>query len=111
MAGGAAKANKGVKAKKKSWTKVKVKEKLNNAVFLDAKAYERITKEAPKVLALTVSIMCDKFKVNGSVARKALRDLHSKGLVKQCGEAHSKFTLYSGTQAKAPGAEKAEQKK
>ena len=51
-----------------------------------------------------MSIVCDKFKVNGSVARKVLKDLHSKGLVKQCGDAHSSFTLYSGTQAKAPGA-------
>merc|ERR1711957_642637 len=30
----------GAKAKKKSWTKVKVKEKLNNAVFLDQKHYQ-----------------------------------------------------------------------
>lgn len=77
-----AKSNKAGKAKKKSWTKVKVKEKLNNAVFLDQKAYERITKEAPKIAGLTVSVVCDKFKVNGSVARKVLRDLHSKGLIK-----------------------------
>lgn len=111
MAGGAAKANKGTKAKKKSWTKVKVKEKLNNAVFLDSKAYERITKEAPKILAITVSVLCDKFKINGSVARRLLRDLHSKGLIKQCSESHSKFTLYSGTQSKVTGTEKAEQKK
>jgi ribosomal protein S25 len=55
-------------------------------------------------LALTVSIVCDKFKVNGAVARWVLRDLHSKGLIKQCGDSHSSFTLYAGTQAKAPGA-------
>lgn len=55
------------------------------------------------MLALTVSIVCDKFKVNGSVARKVLRDLHSKGLARQCGDSHSSFTLYSGTQAKPPG--------
>ena len=38
----------GGKAKKKSWTKAKVKEKLNNAVFVDQKAYERISKDAAK---------------------------------------------------------------
>ena len=96
----AASNKKGGKAKKKSWTKAKVKEKINNAVFLDAKTYERITKEAPKFLNLTVSIVSDKFKVNGSVARKVLRDLHQKNLIKQVGDHHSTFTLYTGTQAK-----------
>ena len=38
--------SKGVKAKKKSWTKVKVKDKLNNAVFLDQKSWENISKTA-----------------------------------------------------------------
>jgi small subunit ribosomal protein S25e len=90
----------GGKAKKKSWTKVKVKEKLNNAVFLDAKAYERIVKEVPKFLNITVSILSDKFKINGAVARKVLRDLHSKNLIKQVGDHHSNFTLYTGAQAK-----------
>ena len=68
-------------------------------------------KEAPKLLALTVSIVCDKFKVNGSVARKVLKDLHSKGLVRQCGDSHSAFTLYAGNQAKPPGAAAEETKK
>jgi S25 ribosomal protein len=44
----------------------------------------------------------DKFKVNGSVARKVLRDLHSKNLIKQVGDHHSAFTLYAGTVTKAP---------
>ena len=39
----------GGKAKKKSWTKVKVKDKLNNAVILDAKLWQRIQTEVPKI--------------------------------------------------------------
>lgn len=58
-------------------------------------------KEAPRILTLTVSTVVDKFKVNGAVARKVLKDLHSKGLIRQCGEHNHHFTLYSGTQAKA----------
>ena len=46
--------------------------------------------------------MSDKFKINGSVARKVLRDLHSKNLIKQVGDHHSAFTLYAGTVLKAP---------
>ena len=79
---GALPGGKGAKAKKKSWTKVKIKDKLNNAVFLDQKSYEKISKEAAKIQALTISIVCDKFKVNGSVARKVLKDLCSKGVVR-----------------------------
>jgi small subunit ribosomal protein S25e len=58
-------------------------------------------KEAPKFLNLTVSIVSDKFKVNGAVARRVLRDLHSKNLIKQVGDHHSSFTLYTGSQAKS----------
>ena len=45
--------------------------------------------------------MVDKFKVNGAVARRVLRDLHSKGLVKQVGDHNAHFTLYTGAQAKS----------
>ena len=84
---------------------MKVKDKLNNAVFLDAKSWENISKTAPKLQALTVSIIADKYKVNGSVARRVLTELHSKGLVRQAGDHHSKFTLYAGTQYQAKAAE------
>ena len=90
------------KAKKKSWTKVKVKEKMNNAVILDQKLYERITKEAPKILVITVSEMVNKFKINGSVARKMIRDLHTKNLIRQVGDHNAAFTVYSGKDAKLP---------
>ena len=53
---------------------------------------------------LTVYELVNKFKVNGSVARRLLRDLASKNLIKQVGDQHSKFTLYTGTQTKAAGA-------
>jgi ribosomal protein S25 len=49
-----------------------------------------------------VSEVVNKFKVNGSVARRVLRDLASKNLIKQVGDHHSTFTLYTGTQAKVP---------
>ena len=76
---------------------------MNNAVYLDAKLYERVVKEAPKFLVITVSELCNKFKVNGAVARKIIRDLHTKNLIRQVGDHHSAFSVYSGLQAKAPG--------
>lgn len=101
-AAGPAKNAKGGKTKKKSWTKIKVKDKLANAVFIDQKAYEKIVKEAPRILTLTVASVIDKFKVNGAVARKILRDLHSKGLIKQCGDHNAHFTLFTGAQVGKP---------
>jgi small subunit ribosomal protein S25e len=73
---------KGAKAKKKKWSTVKIKEKLNNAVVVDQKLYDRIIKDAPKMTMITVAIMSDKFKINGAVARRAIRELMSKSLLK-----------------------------
>ena len=69
------KAAKGGKTKKKSWTKVKVKEKLNNAVFLDQKQFDRMSKDIPKLLCITRAVLCEKFKIGGSVARALIRQL------------------------------------
>ena len=97
---------KGGKAKKKSWTKVKVKEKLNNAVFLDEKQYERMLKEVPKILCITRAVLCEKFKIGGAVARALIKDLYKKNLIRPIGTQHASFDLYMGVQAKT-AAEKA----
>ena len=74
------------KGKKKYWTKVKVKEKLNNAVFLDEKQYERMIKEVPKILCITRAVLCEKFKIGGSIARALIKDLTRKTLIKPVGD-------------------------
>ena len=102
-------AKKGAKAKKKSWTKVKVKETLNNAVFLDQKTYDRISKDLPKQLLVTVANISDRYKVNGSVARKVLKDLSDKGLIKKVSDHHAWLTVYMGKDAKIPTGEEVEE--
>lgn len=102
-------AKKGAKAKKKSWTKVKVKETLNNAVFLDQKTYDRIAKDLPKQLLITVAGISDRYKVNGSVSRKVIKDLCDKGIIKQVSDHHSWFTVYMGKEAKIPTGEENEE--
>merc|ERR1712230_303934 len=71
----------GAKAKKKSWTKVKVKDKLNNEVFLDKKRYEKLCKEIPKILCISRATLCEKFKINGSVARALIAELSRKNMI------------------------------
>ena len=44
--------------------------------------------------------MCEKFKVNGSVARSLIRELAERGDIK-CIYAHHSFDLYTGTKAKS----------
>ena len=54
---------------------------MNNAVFLDQKTYERITKDLPKMLMITVAGISEKYKVNGSVSRRVIRDMFEKKLI------------------------------
>lgn len=99
---------KGAKTKKKSWTKVKVKEKLNNSVFLEKRDMEKVLKEVPKMLCVTRAALCEKFKISGSVARAIIKDFYAKSLLVPIGDQHSSFDLYKGAQAKS-ATEKAEQ--
>merc|ERR1719272_762948 len=86
----------GGKSKKKSWTKVKVKDKLNNEVFMDRKRYEKLMQEIPKILCVTRAGLIEKFKVNGSVARALISELCEKGLILPVGTLHAKFSLCKG---------------
>ena len=98
-----AQANKARGAKKtaKKWGKVKVADKLNNEVFLEQKKYDKIFTEAPKILCITRAVMCEKFKVNGSLARSLINELAAKGDIKRVGDAHAKFDLWTGSKAKS----------
>ena len=101
MAKQKAAGGKGAKAKKKSWTKVKVKEKLNNAVYLEKAQFERMLKEVPKILCITRAVLCEKFKVSGSIARALIKELVKKQLIFPVGTQHSSFDLCKGAQAKS----------
>ncbi|KOO35795.1 40s ribosomal protein s25-1 [Chrysochromulina tobinii] len=70
------------KGKKKKWSKGKVKEKLANLVLFDKITYEKLFSDVPKQRLITPSIISEKLKVNGSLARKAIRELFAKGLIK-----------------------------
>merc|ERR1712232_563216 len=71
----------GGKSKKKKWSKGKVKEKLTNLVMFDKSTYDKMMKEIPKAKLITPSVVSERLKVNGSVARLAFRHLEEKGLI------------------------------
>nr|ABX44797.1 putative 40S ribosomal protein RPS25 [Flustra foliacea] len=72
----------GGKAKKKKWSKGKVRDKLNNLVLFDKGTYDKLYKEVPAYKLITASVVSERLKVRGSLARAALIELHNKGLIK-----------------------------
>ncbi|KAJ3346397.1 40S ribosomal protein S25 [Entophlyctis luteolus] len=77
-----AKAMAGGKAKKKKWSKGRTKDKSNNAVVFDKITFDKLFKEVPTYKLITPSVLVDRLKINGSLARVAIRDLAGKGLIK-----------------------------
>merc|ERR1711966_336185 len=84
----------GSKAKKKKWSKGKVKEKVVNAVFFDKALYDKCVAEVPKFKLITPSIISERMRVNGSPARRTIKDLMAKGLIRQV-SAHASQSIYT----------------
>eukprot|EP01005_Ploeotia_sp_CARIB1_P001947 NODE_857_length_576_cov_604.944321_g847_i0.p1 GENE.NODE_857_length_576_cov_604.944321_g847_i0~~NODE_857_length_576_cov_604.944321_g847_i0.p1 ORF type:complete len:140 (+),score=39.87 NODE_857_length_576_cov_604.944321_g847_i0:1-420(+) len=77
------KSGAGAKAKKKKWSKGKVREKLANAVIWDDAMKDKLYSEVPKYKVITVAILSDRLKINGSLAREALRELEGEGMIRR----------------------------
>jgi len=70
------------KGKKKKWSKGKLKEKVNNMVLFDKATYEKLQTEVPKYKMITPSVLADRLRINGSLARAAIKELLGQGLIK-----------------------------
>ncbi|MCL4131425.1 UNVERIFIED_CONTAM: hypothetical protein GTU68_018001, partial [Idotea baltica] len=69
----------GGKAKKKKWSKGKVRDKLNNLILFDKATYDKLLKEVPSYKLITPSVVSERLKITGSLARRALEELRDKG--------------------------------
>merc|ERR1712196_344197 len=87
-------AKKGGAAKKKKWSKGKVREKLNNLVVFDDATYERMLSEVKNFKLVTPSAISERLKVNGSLARRAIGKLLEAGLIKPI-EVHPRQQIYT----------------
>jgi small subunit ribosomal protein S25e len=76
------------KGKKKKWSKGKVKEKIANKVVFDKETYDKLLKEVPKSKLITPAIISERLRVNGSLARLALKELLAQGLIKKVSTHH-----------------------
>jgi small subunit ribosomal protein S25e len=78
----AAAAMAGGKKSKKKWSKGRVKDKAQHAIVLDQDKFDRIIKEVPTFRFISVSILVDRMKIGGSLARVAIKHLENEGLIK-----------------------------
>merc|ERR1712157_57051 len=84
----------GGKAKKKKWSKGKSRDKLNNLVLFDKNTYDKLYKEVHTYKLITPSIVSERLKVRGSLARRALDEMEKKGLIKKV-SAHRSQLIYT----------------
>merc|ERR1712048_911544 len=81
----------GGKAKKKKWSKGKVRDKLNNLVLFDKATYDKLYKEVPSYKLITPSVVSERLKIRGSLARFALIELEGKGLIRKVSAHHAQM--------------------
>uniref|UniRef100_A0A0E0C6S9 40S ribosomal protein S25 n=1 Tax=Oryza meridionalis TaxID=40149 RepID=A0A0E0C6S9_9ORYZ len=64
------------------WSKGKQKEKVNNSVLFDQATYDKLLSEVPKYKQITPSVLSERLRINGSLARRAIKDLMDRGLIR-----------------------------
>uniref|UniRef100_H2YMD3 40S ribosomal protein S25 n=1 Tax=Ciona savignyi TaxID=51511 RepID=H2YMD3_CIOSA len=82
------------KAKKKKWSKGKVRDKLNNLILFDQATYDKLYKEVPNYKLITPAVVSERLKIRGSLARRGLIELLNKGLIIQVIK-HSAQVIYT----------------
>ena len=71
-----------------------VKDKAQHAVILDKATSDKLNKDVQSYRLITVAVLVDRLKINGSVARRCLADLEERGVIKKV-VGHSKLSIYS----------------
>uniref|UniRef100_A0A8C3HG19 40S ribosomal protein S25 n=1 Tax=Chrysemys picta bellii TaxID=8478 RepID=A0A8C3HG19_CHRPI len=72
----------------------KVRDKLNNLVLFDKATYDQLCKEGPNDKLITPAVVSERLRVRGSLARAALQELLSKGLIKRVSK-HRAQVIYT----------------
>jgi small subunit ribosomal protein S25e len=71
-----------------------VKDKAQHAVILDKATSDKLYKDVQSYRLVTVATLVDRLKINGSLARRCIKDLEEKGMIKPVVE-HSRMKIYS----------------
>merc|ERR1711935_251579 len=105
-----AKAASGGGKKSKKWSKGKSRDKLQNMCLFDKPTYDRVLKEVPNykvsferirifcklknLKVITTSIVSDRMKIRGSLARRAIKELYELKKIKLLVQ-HSSQMVYT----------------
>lgn len=57
---------------------------MNNQVLFDKATYEKLYKEVPQYKLITPSVVSERLKIRGSLAKRALIELREKGKCEVC---------------------------
>jgi small subunit ribosomal protein S25e len=72
-------------------------------VLFDKATYDKCVKDLPQYKLITPAIVCERFKVRGSLARSIIRELVRRGLIRPVVK-HSRQEIYTrSTKEDAPG--------
>merc|ERR1712203_864811 len=85
----------GAKSKNKKWSKGKVSDRLANMVMFDKPTYDKLLKEIRKAKLITPAVVSERLKVNGSVARLAIRHLEESGIITPLGDKSSALMIFT----------------
>merc|ERR1711934_348454 len=84
------------KGGKKKWSKGKVKDKLNNKVFIDEDTNKALNKDVPNMSLITIATMTDRFKIIASLARPLIKQFAAEGKIVRVGHQSRALPMYTG---------------
>merc|ERR1711970_986696 len=94
------------KSRRRRWKKVQ-KEVVQRKIPGQNPTYDKVLKEVPNYKVITPSIVSDRMKIRGSLARRAIKELHVMGKIKLLVQ-HSSQMVYTRAIAVDDDAEEAE---
>ncbi|CAN0488743.1 unnamed protein product, partial [Scytosiphon promiscuus] len=83
--------------REQKWSKGKVREKVANQVLFNEDTYVRCLAEVPKMKLITASRLVKRLKVNGWLARAAIRELEGKELIRKVDAHHAQIVYTRAT--------------
>jgi len=80
-----------------------------HVLLFDKATYDKLLKDIPPSKLLTPAVVSERLKINGSLARRALKDLVVKGLIREVTH-HNRQSIYTRSSTVALEPEKKEEK-
>merc|ERR1711904_166048 len=83
-----------INTSKKKRHKKKVKEPVSRLCLFSKDNYSKLISDVPKYKIITNSVLADRMSINGSLARKAIRELLRQNLICEVSK-HHRLSLYT----------------